>query len=233
MIEKNLNIENYLSADSTTGAAANAINLRAPRTPKSLCELSPKELKELIDFMSSKYFKEVQEIKDFLYNIVDKETTRRNNAFPYFLDLNNQERYFRLKVESAVPNYAHYVYFFEVKNIELIEENKTCWFGSVGAGSYNKPIYELYGLEAYAAVSGFVIKNRKTIEEFSTFPDKDFQIEDNTLFGYNNNDEFFMTTVEWKSASLEPDEFIYDDSIFKAERISKDEFDIISKNFKI
>ena len=237
---KNLNSEEYLgtgfsaTAASAAVTALDGIKLRSLREPKSIRELTPKELKELIDFMSSKYFKEVQETKDFLYNVVDKETTRRIDAFPYFLGQNNHHRYFRLKVESLTSKYEYDVYFFKVNHLELIEENKTCWFGSVGSGHNNEPVDELYDIKAYAAVEGFVIRNKKAIEEFSTVPDKNYQITDNTLFGYNENNEFFMTTVKWKSPSpLEQNKFLYDDSLFKATEISKDEYEITLKNITL
>ena len=236
--QKNLNAENYLGAgfDATAGAAATALDgiKRMPyREPKSIRELTPKELKELIDFMSSKYLKEVQETKDFLYNVVDKETTRRINAFPYFLGQNNQDRYFRLRADAPYSEFEKNVYFFQVEHLELIEENKTFWFGSVGSGHNNEPIDELYDIKAYAAVKGFVIKNNKTIERFYTTPDKNYQIIDNTLFGRNDNDEFFMTVIKWKSASLDPGKYLYDDSLFKAEPITKDEYEITLKNITL
>ena len=75
---KNLNAEEYLGAgfDATAGAAATALDgiKRMPyREPKSIRELTPNEIKKLIDYMSTNCFKEVQETKDFLWQMKQLE----------------------------------------------------------------------------------------------------------------------------------------------------------------
>lgn len=190
------------------------------RRPESLAEMTPKELYDSGRSITEDYRQKVPEFEKFCEDVLDKELNRRKD----FTSL--CKNYYRIET-------THMTYIFHVRDLYKIEEKKYWW-------KYNKhnkqvqadyhPVNDLFGMTHYISTQGFKYVNRE-LTRFDTSCSEDFQLDEQTLFGFDGERPFIVVITP--RSSLLPGDFYYDSETYYGEELTAEEWNAFTKTLHL
>ena len=192
-------------------------NYQMQRSPEKLSEMTPQEIYVSSQLITSEYRQKVPEFEKFCEDVLDKELNRRKDFTTLY------KQYYRIKT-------VHMTYVFHVCNLYVIEDNKRWWKYKQNETADYHLVKDIFGMTHYISAQGFKYINRE-LQRFDTSGSKNFQLDEQTLFGFDG-ERPFITVITVRS-SLMPSDFYYDHETYYGEELTEEEWNAFTKTLHL